>query len=173
MLFYLQHPAKPSHHCPPCPVPTLEVTPSTEWCWTWNFLSEQTWLGWAALNWSQLYLSHIQRTTKIHRRRVQQVSPHLNSGPSVTKQALWYQYWLQKFLPLLLSFLAHSFIVLYAFSSVMASVCRVLLWTRPVTFPESKPENINFNHVCSTQTVDPIRQIMEKRDSNIQTLVHE
>lgn len=87
MLFYLQHPAKPSHHCPPCPVPTLEVTPSTEWCWTWNFLSEQTWLGWAALNWSQLYLSHIQRMTKIHRRRVQQVSPHLTSPQGPVSQS--------------------------------------------------------------------------------------
>lgn len=96
---------------------------------------------------------------------------HISSGPSVTKQALWYQYWLQEFLPLFLPFFTHSSIVLHAFSSVMASVCRVLLWTRPVTFPESKTENINFNHVFSSQTLDPIRQIMERRDSNIQTLV--
>lgn len=73
--------------------------------------------------------------------------------------------------PCFYPFFTHSSIVLHAFSSVMASVCRVMLWTRPVTFSEKKPENINFNHICSTQTVDPITQIMEKRDSNIQTLV--
>lgn len=99
ILFYLQHPAKPSLPCPDSRSHTQHwMVLNTEF----SLRANTAWMSSTELN-SSVFITYPE-DDKNASRCVQQVSPQLSSGPSVTEQALWYQYWLQEFLPLFLPF---------------------------------------------------------------------